>query len=373
MSLSRSTIRTALLLVPLLCAKATFAQLNSPQTCFEQPNGARDAIRRLPETARYWLAEDAVYIITPGERCAFLRLNTDEEREQFIGQFWYPRFVDPIPLNYDFKTEHYRRIVFANEKYGGQITGWKTDRGRIYVLFGPPDSVDLVTDQRASGKAAEQESDTHLRPTERWHYHYIKGIGEDVEFHFQFVASRSDYSLAAADQEVLDQVNLNPDPVPVTPENNSNFYVIFGRLSKIKFKDLEALLVAQIVRDQVKFSYGMRFAAATHATTLARIDIQIRCEACTHEGQVVPAVAYPVFIRISKPSGWVVDTSELTAGMAVHDRSYSGLTLIGHVDVPLTPGTYQLAIATKNTTTGDAGTLRTRFEVPAYESLEEEN
>jgi hypothetical protein len=129
-------------------------------------------------------------------------------------------------LDYDFKTEHYRRIVFANDKYGAQITGWKTDRGRIYVLFGPPDSMDLVTDQIAAGEAAKQEADTHLHPTERWHYRYIKGIGEDVEFHFEFVASRRDYSLAAADQKVLEQVNLNPDRVLVTPENNNNFYVI---------------------------------------------------------------------------------------------------------------------------------------------------
>ena len=140
--------------------------------------------------------------------------------------------------------------------------------------------------------------------------------------------------------------------------------MIAGRLPKIKVKDLEALLVSKIVRDQVKFSHRIEFAAATHATTLARIDIQIPCEACTHEGQVVPSVACPLFIRIVKPSGWVVNTSEPTADMAVHHRSYSGLTLTGHVDVPLTPGTYQLAIATKNATTGDAGSLRTQLEVP---------
>jgi GWxTD domain-containing protein len=361
MSLSRSTIRAALLLFPLFCAKPILAQLKPHHTCFEQPNGARDAIRRLPESARYWLAEDAVYIITAGERCAFLHLNTDEEREQFIKQFWYRGTVDPSSLDYDFKTEHYRRIVFTNEKYGGQLAGWKTDRGRIYVLFGPPDSVDLVTDQRAAGEAANQEADTRLHPAERWHYHYIKRIGEDVEFHFEFVTSHTDYALAAPDQNVLEQSDLNPDSAPVTPEN------------KIRFKDLEALLVSQIVRDQVKFSHQIEFAAATHATTLARIDIQIPCEACTHEGQVVPSVAYPLFIRISKPSGWVVHTSELTADMAVHDRSYSGLTPTAHLDVPLTPGTYQLAIATKNATTGEAGLRRTQLEVPAYESLGAKN
>jgi GWxTD domain-containing protein len=368
MSLSRSTIRAAFLLFTWFCAKPILGQEKAHHPCFEQPSVARGAIRRLPESARIWLTEDAVYILTPEDRCTFLHLDTDEEREQFIAQFWYRRTVDPISPDYDFKTEHYRRIVFANEQYGGQLAGWKTDRGRIYVLFGPPDSVGLVTDHRAAGEAADQDADTRLHPEEKWHYHYIKGLGEDVEFHFEFVASRSDYALAAPDQNVLEQANLNPDRAPVTPENIHQ-YVAAGRPPKIRFKDLEALLVSQMVRDQVKFSHRIEFAAATHATTLARIDTQIPCEACTLEGQVVPSVAYQLFIRISKPSDLVVESSELTADMAVHDRSYSGLTVTAHLDVPLTPGSYQLAIATKNATTGETGLLRIQLEVPAYESL----
>jgi GWxTD domain-containing protein len=372
MSLSCSTIRAALLLFPLFCAQPILAQEKPLHPCFEQPNGAKDAIRRLPEIARYWLAEDVLYIITAEERCAFLHLNTDEEREQFIEQFWYRRTVEPISLDYDFKTEHYRRIVFANEKYGGQLTGWKTDRGRIYVLFGPPDSVDLVTDQKGAGEAANQDADTRLHPAEKWHYHYIKGIGEDVAFHFGFVANRRDYALAAPDQNVLEQADLNPDRFLRTPENIS-LYVSAGTPRKIRFKDLEALVIGQVVRDQVKFSHRIEFAAATHATTVARMDIQIPCGACARKDQVTPTTSYPLFVRISKPSGWVVDTLELTADMAVDDRSNTGLTLTAHLDVPLTPGTYQLAIATKNATTGEAGSLRTQLEVPSYQSLEAKN
>ena len=372
MSFFHITKRAAVLLFPLVCAEPFLAQEKPHHACFEQPNGAKEAIRRLPESARYWLAEDAIYIITPEERCAFMHLNTDEERQQFIEQFWYRRTVDPISLDYDFKTEHYLRIVFANEKYRGQLAGWKTDRGRIYVLFGPPDSVDLVTDQRAAHEAGKQDTDTHFHPVQRWHYHYIKGIGENVEFHFEFVASHRDYALAVRDQNVLEQADLNPDRFPVTPEN-LHLYVTAGRPPKIRFKNLEALVVSQVVRDQVKFSHRIEFAAATHATTVARIDIQIPCEACTHDGQVVPSLAYPLFIRISKPSGWVVHTSELTADMAVHDGLDSGLTLTAHLDVPIASGTYRLAIATKNAATGDVGVLRTQIDVPTYESLGTKN
>jgi GWxTD domain-containing protein len=92
---------------------------------------------RLPEHARNWLAEDAIYLITREERCEFLLLGSDVEREQFMEQFWYRRAGDEISLDYDFKTEFYRRIVFANEKYGGKMpAGRNTDRGRLYVIFG---------------------------------------------------------------------------------------------------------------------------------------------------------------------------------------------------------------------------------------------
>jgi len=371
MSSSHSKIRAAVLLFPLFCAKPILGQ-EKPRRCFEEPHGARDAIHRLPESAHYWLAEDVVYIITPDERCAFLHLNTDQERERFIEQFWYRRTADPTSPNEGFKAEHYRRIVFANEKYGGQIAGWKTDRGRIYVLFGPPDSVDLVEDRRTAAAPPNQDTDTALHPTEKWRYHYVKGIGEKVEFHFEFLPRHTDYVLAPSDQELLANADLFPNPFPVTP-GAINLNVIAERPPEIRSKDLEAVLVSRVVRDQVKFNHRIAFTAVTHATTLTRIDIQIPCEACADDGQVVPSVAYPLLIRISKPSGWVVDTSEPSAAIAGYERSGSGITLSAHADVPLAPGTYQLAIAAKNATTGEAGVLLTQLDVPTYESLGAKN
>jgi GWxTD domain-containing protein len=98
------------------------------------------AIAELGQYYRAWLTEDVTYIITSGERCVYLKLQTDEEREQFIEQFWNRRSSDPESEDNPFKEEHYRRIVFANEKFGTEIPGWQTDRGRFYIQFGPPDS-----------------------------------------------------------------------------------------------------------------------------------------------------------------------------------------------------------------------------------------
>jgi GWxTD domain-containing protein len=244
MSIFHFTMRVALLLFPLFCAEPFLAQEKPPHACFEQPNGYKEAIHRLPESARYWLVEDAVYIITPDERCAFLHLETNEEREQFIAQFWYRRTADPSSPNGGFKTEHYRRIAFANEKYGGVITGWKTDRGRMYVLFGPPDSVDFAADRKAEGAAPNPETDTEFHPMEKWLYRCIEGVGEKVVFHFEFAGTGTykDYRLAASDQSVLEQAVLSPERFAMTPER-IELYAGARRLPEIKFKDLEAIVV----------------------------------------------------------------------------------------------------------------------------------
>src|SRR5271169_6846820 len=118
MPLYHSTIGAAVLLLPLFCGEQILSHdeaspleqhVNPVQIgvtrestyhhCFDQPHGAVDAMRRLPANARYWLEEGAVYIITPEERCAFLHLETDEERDHFIEEFWYRRASDPVSLD----------------------------------------------------------------------------------------------------------------------------------------------------------------------------------------------------------------------------------------------------------------------------------
>ena len=111
--------------------------------------------KELDTPYKKWLDEDVTYIITPEERSAFLRLQTNEEREQFIEQFWLRRNPDPDSPENTFKEEHYRRIAYANEHYASGIPGWKTDRGRIYIMWGPPDEVD----SHPSGGSYERPAD----------------------------------------------------------------------------------------------------------------------------------------------------------------------------------------------------------------------
>ena len=102
----------------------------------EQKKKLRKTLKELDTPYKQWLSEDVVYIISPEERQAFLQLETNEEREQFIEQFWLRRSTNPDLPDNDFKEEHYRRIAYANEHYASGIPGWKTDRGRMYIMWG---------------------------------------------------------------------------------------------------------------------------------------------------------------------------------------------------------------------------------------------
>ncbi len=121
-----------------------------------------------------WLNEDVAYIISPAERDAFNRLQSNEEREKFIDQFWLRRDPTPGTVENEFKDEHYRRISYAG-RFASRLgtPGWKTDRGRIYITFGPPDEID----SHPTGSAGK-------RPYEDWRYRFMEGIGNDISMEF---------------------------------------------------------------------------------------------------------------------------------------------------------------------------------------------
>src|SRR3954468_13794132 len=126
-------------------AKSAAAQRETvakPLTEKERKKREEKLRKELETPYKKWLNEDVVYIITDEERQAWKRLATDEEREQFIEQFWLRRDPTPDTAENEFKEEHYRRIAYANEHYAAGMPGWKTDRGRIYITFGPPTSID---------------------------------------------------------------------------------------------------------------------------------------------------------------------------------------------------------------------------------------
>jgi GWxTD domain-containing protein len=158
-------------LILLTAAVALAAWQPTPQEQVRQQKGSVAA-----SPYQRWLTEDVAYIVTDREREAFKALPTDEEREKFIEQFWLRRDPTPGTVANEMKEEHYRRIGYANQKYGtnDSLPGWKTDRGRVYITYGPADEIE----SHPSGSAAMPY------PSEQWLYRHIEGIGENVIVEF---------------------------------------------------------------------------------------------------------------------------------------------------------------------------------------------
>src|SRR5271168_3652602 len=152
--------------------------------------------KELETPYKKWLNEDVGYIISDEEKQAWKRLATDDERQQFIEQFWLRRDPTPDTEENEFKEEHYRRIAYANEHFASGIPGWKTDRGMIYIKFGAPDEID----SHASGGSYQntpEEGGGQITtfPFERWRYRYIEAVGNNVVIEFVDQTMSGEYHL----------------------------------------------------------------------------------------------------------------------------------------------------------------------------------
>ena len=147
---------------------------------------SQKALRQeLKGTYRTWLNDEVPYIISDQERKSFLSLSNDEERDAFIENFWLRRNPSPDSPENEFREEHYRRIAYANEHYAAGKPGWKTDRGRIYITFGPADSIDSHPSGGSYQRTPQEGGgETSTYPFEVWNYRYIEGIGENVDVEF---------------------------------------------------------------------------------------------------------------------------------------------------------------------------------------------
>ena len=133
----------------------------------------------LSETYQRWLEQEVRWIIAPEERTAFVQLTTDRARDHFIEQFWERRDPTPDTPANEFKDEHYRRLAYANEHFGwDKVAGWDTDRGHIYIFYGPPDAIraEPVSVNGIEGKR-----------TEIWHYTSIEHLRSTADMNVRFI------------------------------------------------------------------------------------------------------------------------------------------------------------------------------------------
>ncbi len=365
----------------------------------------RKLLKELDNQYRDWLEEDVFYIITPEERSAFLRLSTNEEREQAIEEFWQRRNPNPETPDYNpFKEEHYRRIAYANEHFTSGLPGWKTDRGRIYIVWGPPDQVD----PHPAGGPYERTPDeggglTMAYPFEDWRYHYMEGVGTDITLEFVDPGMAGEYHLTMdpCEKDALAKIgNAGPTEMEQNGETTKATRSMgndlstcgpsqigtqmstteFDRLRQFtqvkaapptKFPDLEALVTTKVLRNQVDFEYRVDFMRVTSDTVLVPITVDIPNRQLSFESKSgVNSAVLDVFGRVSSLGGKVVQTFEDTINREIPDsllRQVSTGDSMYQKAVPLRPGLYRLDLVIKDTQSGNVGTLYSRLVVPRFD------
>ena len=195
-----------LLALALVAPPAAFAQKKEKREKDQQSDDvmsrARNKKPEIKKVYKDWLNEDVAFIITDKEREIFKKLMTDDEREAFIEDFWRKRDPDPDTEENEYKEQYYERIAYANEHFASGIPGWKTDRGRIYIMYGPPDE----KESHPAGGPYEREGyegggQTSTYPFEKWFYRYLEGVGSGVEIEFVDPTGSGEYRIARSPDE----------------------------------------------------------------------------------------------------------------------------------------------------------------------------
>jgi len=357
--------------------------------------------KELATPYKKWLEEEVPYIISDEERAAFLQLQTNEEREQFIEAFWQRRDPTPDTVENEFKEEHYRRIAYANERFASGIPGWRTDRGRIYIIWGKPDEIEAhPTGGNYNRPDNEGGGQTETYAFEQWRYRYMEGIGSNIIIEFVDPSGTGEYHMTmdpgekdalakipGAGLSMMEQMGMSSKTARFTRTDGSTAPVAMGGVSResdneftrleqfakvqqappVKFKDLEEVVSSRIVRNQITFDYRTDFMRITSDTILVPITVQIQNKQMTFRNRDgVHSAALNLFARISTMTGRIVQTFEDTIQRDFPDSllepSLKGFSIYQKA-VPLRPGLYKIDIVIKDVNSGNVGVLNTRLAV----------
>src|SRR5437762_542833 len=364
-----------------------------------------DKLRKELETPyKKWLNEDVVYIITDEERQAWKRLATDEEREQFIEQFWLRRDPTPDTVENEFKEEHYRRIAYANEHYASGIPGWKADRGRIYIMYGPADEIE----SHPSGGTYERPPEegggtTSTYPFEKWRYRYIEDVGSDIIIEFVDPTMSGEYRMTMDPSEkdallyvpnagltLMEQMGMSSKTDRFNRTDGTHLGQAFGgqpakmneferleqfaKLQKppvIKFKDLEAAVNSVIKFNILPFVVHADFFPLTESSVLTNVTIQLENKDLQFQAKDgLQKAVVNIYGRITTMARRVVTPFEDTVTvdsptelLGVKSKKSS----IYQKSLPLAPGLYRLNLVVRDVVGGNMNNYELALNVPRYD------
>ncbi len=364
-----------------------------------------EKLRKELETPfRKWMNEDVFYIVTDEEKTAFKRLTTDDERESFIEQFWIRRDPTPDTQENEFKEEHYRRIAYCNERFASGIPGWKTDRGRIYITFGPPDEIE---DHPSGGTyqrpIEEGGGTTSTFPFQKWRYRYIEGIGNDVIIEFVDTTMTGEFRMTMDPSEkdallyvpnagltLMEQMGMaskvdrftrtdgtrlgvgnQPLPARMNQFERLQQFALLQKPPAVKFKDLEATVNSKITFNVLPIQVRVDYVKLTNASVMTYVTIQMnKSDLQFKTTDSISKAMVNIYARITSMTRrpvniWetpvVIETpaqllAEASRGKAIYQNA-----------VPLPPGTYRLNVVAKDVVGGNMNNYELAITVPRFE------
>ena len=385
-------------------ASATgFAQKDKKQ---EKPaQDINDKVRKvtpeLKNAYKKWISTDVAYIITKDEKRAFYALATDEERENFIEQFWRRRDPNPDTEENEYREEFYERIAYANEHFTSGIPGWKTDRGRIYITWGKPDSVE----SHPSGGSYDRPSyegggSTTTYPFETWFYRHLDNVGEGIEIEFVDPTGTGEYRIArnADEKDALamvpggglktaEQLGLNDKGHRYSNGANGYNYMreqdmpfrrleIINALStppSVKFSDLQASLADSPVIDKnpLEFDVQVDFFRQSEDRVITTFTVQTPNKELSFEkvGGLETA-KLNIFGKVTAVSGkrsGIFEDSVTTNATSEELAAMKDQKSVYQKAIALTPGTYKVDVVVRDVATGSKGIVNLGFNVPRYD------
>jgi len=375
----------------------------------QERNRRKALTHELSPEDKKWLDEDVRWIITDEEAQAFKSLSNEEEREQFIEQFWLRRNPNPDSPENEFREQHYMRIAYANEHFAAGKPGWMTDRGHIYIAYGKPDNIDSHPSGGNYDRPMEEGGgNTSTFPFEIWHYRYLEGVGDNIDIEFVDTCMCGDFH-ATIDRSEKDALKHTPgagqtlyeqmgkakqadrftgggiEQLGDGPMASSNQAKQFDRLDTfakifapppVKFADadLEKFLSQSTILKGPPFLFDVRtdYVKLTNDTVMVPLTLQIRNKDMTFSTKDGYSKATVNIIgRVSNLNHRVVQTFEETVNVdATSDlleRKQNEMSVYWKA-LPLRPGLYKVEIAVKDVNNPEhIGVWKRSVDVPKYD------
>jgi GWxTD domain-containing protein len=401
----KNLFRKAALTASLLVMSVSYGFAQTPKETPTQDASTKPINQKteVSKVFKNWINKDVKYIITKDEKRAFNELKTDEERENFIENFWRRRDPNPDTEENEYREQFYERIAYANENFASGIPGWMTDRGRVYITWGKPDSVEAHPSGGYYDRPTyEGGGSTTAYPFETWFYRHLEGIGDGIEIEFVDPTGTGEYRLARNPYEkdalattggggltTAEQLGIGSDDRSTRQLGAGQTYYgreqdnPFRRLQintdlmrppQVKFSDLQELAggtSAVIDNNPFDFDLGISLFRQSEERVVVAFTIQAENkELVFEEVGGLPTAKMNIFGRITavsgKRSGIFEDSvttnssseelSEVKDKKSVYQKAYA-----------LTPGTYKVDVVVRDVVSGNRGIRSMGFTVPRYE------